>query len=143
MFITTGIADQPGEVVLETKYTLNSKSNLRLHPAKSGWIELRLVRAGFAFISLYRYRDDQPWQVLDRYYLQQMPPTLQVGFNGYTASTGGPEDLRLQVDYIRLMPVRQPMITGDHYRDWYRNVTGNRLTDYATSNAEVLELIGD
>jgi hypothetical protein len=143
LFINTGVAEVAGQTVLESKYTLNSKSNLRLHSAKPGWIELRLVRAGFAFISLYRYQPNEPWQLLDRYYLQQMPPTLQVGFNGYTASAGGPEDLKLQVDYIQLMPAKVKMLTGDYGKDWYQNVSANRLTDFATSNDEVLKLIGD
>lgn len=143
LFINTGVAEVPGQTVLESKYTLNSKSNLRLHPAQQGWIELRLVRAGFAFISLYRYQDKDPWQLLDRYYLQQMPPTVQIGFNGYTASAGGPEDLTLQVDYIKLMPPQVKMFTGNHAKDWYQNVSSNRLTDFATSNEEVLKLIGN
>lgn len=143
LFINTGVAEVPGQTVLESKYTLNSKSNLRLHPAEQGWIELRVVRAGFAFISLYRYQDRAPWQVLDRYYLQQMPPTVQLGFNGYTASAGGPEDLKLQVDHIQLMPPKVKMLTGNHGQDWYQNVTSNKLTDFNTSNAEVLSLLGD
>jgi hypothetical protein len=143
LFINTGIAEVPGQTVLESKYTLNSKSNLRLHPAQQGWIELRLVRAGFAFISLYRYQDKEPWQLLDRYYLQQMPATVQVGFNSYTASAGGPEDLKLQVDYIKLMPPKVKMLTGNHAQDWYQNVSSNKLTDFATSNTEVLKLIGN
>lgn len=143
LFINTGVAEIPGQTVLESKYTLNSKSNLRLHPAQQGWIELRLVRAGFAFISLYRYQDNAPWQVLDRYYLQQMPATVQLGFNGYTASAGGPEDLKLQVDYIKFMPGKLNMLTADHYKTWYQNVSSNKLTDFNTSNAELLTLIGD
>lgn len=143
LFINTGVAEMMGQTVLESKYTLNSKSNLRLHPAKPGWIELRLVRAGFAFISLYRYQDAEPWQVLDRYYLQQMPTTVQLGFNGYTASAGGPEDLKLQVDWIQLQPAKLKLLTGSHAENWYQNVTANRLTDFNTSNAELLALIGD
>lgn len=143
IFINTGVAEIPGQTVLESKYTLNSKSNLRLHSAQPGWIELRLVRSGFAFISLYRYKDSDPWQVLDRYYLQQMPQTVQLGFNGYTASAGGPEDLKLQVDYIKLSPAKVKMLTGDQGHDWYKNVSSNMLTDFNTSNAEVLALIGD
>lgn len=143
LFINTGIAEVADQTVLESKYTLNSKSNLRLHPAKDGWIELRVVRAGFAFISLYRYQDSEPWQVLDRYYLQQIPATVQLGFNGYTASAGGPEDLTLQVDYIRMMPAKVTMLTGDYGKDWYQNVSANKLTDFATSNEEVLKLIGN
>jgi hypothetical protein len=36
LFLTTGVADAPGRPVFETKTTLDSRSTLRLHPARAG-----------------------------------------------------------------------------------------------------------
>lgn len=146
LFINTGVADKLGQQVVESKYTLNSKSSLKLRNAKTGWVELRMVRVGFVFISMYRFEGEQAWTLQDRYYIQDWPMQLQVGVNGYT---GEQADMLLQVDYIRF---KKPTVSygparfekpSDRYEYWYKNVSENNLADYTLSNEAVLKLLGD
>jgi len=146
LFVNTGVADKLGQQVVESKYTLNSKSNLKLRNAKTGWVELRMVRVGFVFVSMYRFEGEQSWTLQDRYYIQDWPMQLQVGINGYT---GDKPDMLLQVDYIRF---KKPTVSfgpakfekpSDRYEYWYKNVSENNLADYSVSNETVLKLLGD
>jgi hypothetical protein len=143
LFLNTGVAEVQGKQVIESKYTLNSNSNLKLREARSEWVTLRVVRVGHAFISLYKYDGDKNWTVQDRYYIQQWSPFLQVGVNGYTGSAGGKNDLRIEVDYIRFRAPKTTYNTGDGFKDWYFNVSQNSLTDYSLTNQELLKIIGD
>lgn len=52
-------------------------------PAKSGWVELRIVRVGPSFILLSKY-DGEAWQVRERFHRSDLPRNVQVGFNVYT-----------------------------------------------------------
>ncbi|EMR01132.1 DUF1349 domain-containing protein [Cesiribacter andamanensis] len=162
-FITTGVAANAGEQVIESKYTLNSKSNLKLRPARAEWITLRAVRVGHAFILLYQYEGEH-WQVHERFYIADWPPVLQVGINGYTNSealpqevrfgdalqqnstvyTGiGKNDLRLLVDWVQFkMPVVSFSETN-RAMEWYNNVARNTLTDYSLTNEALLAMLGD
>lgn len=124
VFITTGIADRLNRPVFETKTTVNSDSRLRLHNARSGWLELRLARIGANFILLYRYEGEAEWVIQERFYREDMPETLQVGLVAYTdwltadhldpetfnttLITDGTPDLVVEVDYIRFAPVNAP-----------------------------------
>lgn len=162
-FITTGAAAVAGEQVIESKYTLNSKSNLKLRPAQTGWITLRAVRVGHSFVLLYRY-DGQPWQVHERFYIADWPPLLQVGINAYTNSEAlppavrfgdpleqnstvykdlGKPDLRLTLDWVRFQQPALSFSDKDRGVNWYNNVSKNNLTDYSISNEALLAMLGD
>lgn len=165
MFMTTGVAEEANKQVIETKYTLNSKSNLKLRDAKAGWITLRIVRVGNAFIMLYKYDADKSWTVHDRFYLVDWPQTLQVGLNGYTNSNAVPSsilwgdpfkfnnetfdhlgkpDFKLSVDFVK---VKKPKINydvpGNPGKQWLNQVYSNKLVDYTITNSELLKMIGD
>jgi hypothetical protein len=103
LFLNFGAAEIPGKQVIESKYTLNSKSNLKLRDAQAEWITLRAVRVGHAYITLYKYDNDKSWTVQDRYYIQQWPPVLQVGVNGYTGSAGGKNDFAFNRGFYPLL----------------------------------------
>lgn len=164
MFMTTGVAEESGKQVIETKYTLNSRSNLKLRDAKAEWITLRVVRVGNAFIMLYKYDNDKTWTVHDRFYLVDWPPVLQVGLNCYTNSMAVPSnilwgdpykfnneqfdhlgkcDFRLSVDFVHFGKPAVNYSASNPGQQWLNNVYTNRLVDYSVSNAEILNLLGD
>ncbi|MBT1696359.1 DUF1349 domain-containing protein [Fulvivirgaceae bacterium PWU4] len=165
LFMTTGVAEVPGKQVVETKYTLNSRSNLKLRDAKADWITLRIVRVGHAFILLTKYDNDKAWTVQDRFYIADWPPVLQVGFNAYTNSMAvpgnilwgdpfrfnseifdhlGKVDFRLTVDFITFKKTRQSFqVAGSPGQTWLNQVSKNTLADHAVSNEEILSLLGD
>ncbi|MBC5775338.1 DUF1349 domain-containing protein [Pontibacter sp. KCTC 32443] len=159
MFMTTGIAEELGKPVIETKKTISSHSSLKLRPAKLDWIEMRLVRVGPSFVLLYKYDNDKTWTVRERFYNVDMPRTLQVGLIGYTNSYAvdnkikfgdpvtynnttydhlGNPDLAVRVDYIRF---QKPKV--EFGKSWLASVAENNLTDYSLSNDELLKLVGN
>jgi hypothetical protein len=83
LFITTGVADDVSAPVFETKTTVASRSRLRLHPAKAGWVELRIARTGATFVLASRY-DGEGWVERARFERADLPATVQVGLNAYT-----------------------------------------------------------
>ena len=119
LFITTGVADDLDRPVIETKSTVNSRSALRLHPARAGWMELRITRRGAAFELASRY-DGEDWIPRARFDRPDLPATVHVGLNAYsdwwtakslhgdplkfdtTVLADGKPDLRLRVDWIRV-----------------------------------------
>jgi hypothetical protein len=121
LFLTTGIAEEPGKPVFETKTTVNSRSRLKLHPARAGWVELRIDRAGPTFTLLYRYPGED-WVTLERFERPDLPKEVQVGLNVYTdwysardlhedplrfnstVIKEGKPDLVTLVDYVRFGP---------------------------------------
>jgi len=155
-FITTGVGQVAGELMFETKATYNSFSSLKLRAAATGWVELRLVRVGMAFVALSR-QDGGPWVVRDRFYRMENRPEIQVGLVAYTTSPdsapSGPEDpqainnalnttarvdMLMDVDWIRFS---RPKLAAR--RDWYGQVSANPLAEAALSDEEILALIGD
>lgn len=118
LFITTGVADDVAQLVIETKSTRHSVSRLRLHQARAGWVELRITRRGAAFELASRW-DGEEWVVRDRFDRPDLPPAVQVGLNAYTdwySTTAlqsdprrfnttvvkdGKPDLGVRVDWIR------------------------------------------
>lgn len=119
IFLTTGYAIDSRNPVFETKTTINSKSELQLHPARREWVELRIKREGHVF-TLYSKYDDGDWKELERFERLDMPAMVQVGLNAYTDfySAGqelmndvkkynttvvkyGNPDLLVKVDFIR------------------------------------------
>lgn len=159
LFMTTGIAEELGKPVIETKKTINSRSSLKLRPAKLDWIEMRMVRVGPSFILLYKYDQDKQWTVQERFYNVDMPQTLQVGLIGYTNSYAvenkvkfgdtytynntiydhlGNPDLAVRADYIRFL---KPKVNFG--QTWLASVADNNLTDYSLSNEQLLKMLGD
>lgn len=147
LFITTGVADRVDQPVFESKTTVNSRSNLKLRPAKPGWAELGIARIGPTFLLLVR-QGEEPWRIHERFYRMDLPRTVQVGLIAYTDwdSAGelqrdpqrfnttvlqnGRPDLVARVDWVRHRVL--PMPRG-------RDI--GALTDYAVSDAELLALI--
>lgn len=163
LFLTTGVAQEPGKQVIESKYTLNSKSNLKLRDARAEWISLRIVRVGNSFVLLYKYDADKKWTVHERFYIADLPPVMQIGFNCYTNSeavdakvrftdpftfnntvyTAGKPDMRLTADYVRFSKPKVSFQGADPGQSWLNNVSKNNLTDYSLSNEKLAALLGD
>ena len=163
LFFTTGIAEPKSSAVFEVKTTSNSVSNLKLRPAKEGWVELRIVRIQASFILLYRYPSEE-WTIIEHFYRPLMPHHLQVGINAYsgwneipdnvkrdplvfnkTLQKEVPTDMLLQVDYIRFS---RPVIDQDKLKSFavpgFRApyyTLGNLLTDYSITNEQLLQLL--
>ena len=147
MFLTTGVANDASKPVFETKTTVNSRSNLRLAPARDGWVELRMVRVGPSFIFLSRY-EGEPWQVRERFYRMDFARTAQVGLCAYTGWNSAQDmhndpakfnatvlkdrraDVILEVDWIRFS---RPSLTG---------VDPMTLSDAKTTDAEIVARFG-
>ena len=148
LFLTTGTGDRP-EPMFETKSTVNSRSNLKLRPAKAGWVELRIVRLRDAFVLLRRLEGQTAWTVQERFLRRDLPPTLEVGLAAYTdwdsaerfwrdprafnttRITDGRPDLRVTVDWIRF---RRPALAEGFWPE--------TLTDYSVSNDDVARALG-
>lgn len=148
LFLTTGIAFEKGKPVFETKSTVNSRSNLKLAPAKAGWVELRIVRVGPNFILLSRYEGEK-WQVRERFFRTDLPRTLQVGLNVYTGWDSA-QDFQNDPDGFNTTVLKDRRADAILEVDWVRferpslpegtNVMA--LTDWATSEAQLLALFG-
>lgn len=155
-FITTGVAHEPGKAVTETKGTYNSYSSLKIRPAQSGWLELRLVRVGMALFALARPDGNSPWVIRDRFYRMEASPSIQIGIVAYAASEavpGGPDrpekqnrevlkdapvDASVDVDWIRFS---RPKLSTKP--DWYSQVSGaNLLAEPGLSDADILSALG-
>lgn len=93
IFLTTGLADELGTPVFETKTTRASRSVLELHPAQLDWVELRIVREGSVFQLSYKYNGAE-WTPLKSYDRPDLPDVLQVGLNAYTDFYSAPRSLR-------------------------------------------------
>jgi len=165
LFITTGIAEPKGVPMFEVKTTNNSMSNLKLRPARKGWVELRVVRVQASFIMMYRY-EGEPWTILERFYRPLMPPQVQVGLNAYsgwnqlpmdvsrdpqkhnaTLLKDIPTDLLFQVDYVHfqkpaLNEVKLNALAQKGFQAGYYT-PANLLTDFNVSNEQVLEIVGN
>ncbi|MBO9565794.1 MAG: hypothetical protein J7621_23660 [Niastella sp.] len=165
LFFTTGIAEPTGVAMFEVKSTNNSLSNLKLRPAKAGWVELRIVRVQASFILLYRYSEGEPWTVIERFYRPLLPAELQVGINAYSGWNGIPAqvkgdpatfnrtlvndvaaDMVVEADYIRFArPVLNMEKLGALRASGFQApyyTAGNLLTDHSVSNEMVLDIIG-
>jgi hypothetical protein len=163
LFLTTGIAEPKGSPVVEAKSTNNSMSNLKLRPAKEGWVELRIVRVNASFILMYRY-EGEVWTIVDRLYRPLMPFKLQVGINAYSGWNALPADVKrdpklhnasvlkdiptdmvVQVDYLhfarpslnreKLNAYIKPGFQAPYY------TPGNLLTDYSISNSDLVQIL--
>ena len=118
VFVSNGFGSNPPIPNFETKTTVNSQSTLVLHPADTGWVEIRMTRQGATFAMSRRY-SGQNWVDLISYSRADMNiDTLEVGLECYTdwqtvsayggnpfsfdtlKVTGGVPDLQVWVDYI-------------------------------------------
>lgn len=152
LFITTGTAEAPGVPVFETKSTVNSGSNLKLRPARAGWMELRIVRLREVFLLLSRM-PGEGWRVRERVLRRDMPwAEVQVGIVAYSDGTNvtppmrdprvhntmapaaragvGRPDLAARVDYVRF---RRPPVLVGVAPDW--------LVDHEVREAAILEFL--
>ena len=150
LFFTTGVADPVTQPVFESKTTGNSKSNLKLRPAKTGWVELGIARVRSAFILVYRFDGETKWTVHERFHRRDLPRTLQVGINAYSGgytheeqdpfkfntmqSKNGKADLVLNVDYMRFRRLNYEVASP--------RSDASELTDYSLTNDELLKKLG-
>lgn len=128
VFITSGVADDPGEPNLETKTTDDSHSRLTLQPIAAGWTDLAVVRAGEVFVMLFREPDGE-WTVSDAFVRPDLPRTVQLGVVVYTdwedmtdfhADADGyhrtvlrrKPDLRASVDHVSARPLPKRLDVG-------------------------------
>lgn len=146
MFLTTGIAHETGKPVFETKTTVNSRSNLRLQPAREGWVELRVVRVGPSFVFMSRY-DGEPWQVRERFYRSDFARSVQVGFCAYTGWNSATDLQNDPITFNRtVLKDRRADLVMDV--DWVRferptaKVDPMKLTDRAMSDEDIVKIFG-
>jgi hypothetical protein len=102
---TTGAVS--GAPVFERKTTARSASVLRLIPARTGWVELRVARIGSVFFLLRRYPGER-WAYAARYVRADLPRTLQVGLDAQSGYGNDFADLVAQVDYVHFAPTAVP-----------------------------------
>jgi hypothetical protein len=102
---TTGAV--AGATVFERKTTARSSSVLRLLPARTGWLELRVVRLGSVFLLLHRYPDGR-WVYAARYFRPDLPRMLEVGIDAQSGYGVDFADLVAQVDYVHFAPTGVP-----------------------------------
>lgn len=119
LFVTTGVAQEPGVPVFETKTTVNSQSRLQLHPACAGPVQLRITRIGSRF-TLRGQCGAGEWRELASFDRPDMPALVQVGIAAYTdwdtmqarygddaaafnakGIADGAPDLAVRVDWVR------------------------------------------
>jgi hypothetical protein len=96
-----------GRSVFERKTTQAGHSVLVLHPAPTGWLELRQVRIGNRFY-LLRRADGGKWILHWRYVRRDLPKTLQVGFDAQSGTGDDHADLLARVDYVHFAPTGVP-----------------------------------
>ncbi len=121
IFFSIGSATAPGQPQFEIKTTYNSQSTLKIYPAKSNWVTLKIVRISEIFTLLYQFEGEE-WKILDHFIRPDLPDTLQIGITAYsdwpsvskiypnfeeynkngTKKDGG--DLRAYFDYISIEP---------------------------------------
>lgn len=123
MFFSIGSATEPGTPQFEIKSTFNSRSTLKIYPAKAKWVELKIVRVSEVFTLLFKYEGEE-WQILDQFIRPDLPESLQLGITAYadwpsvseiypdyeTYNKKGTKadrgDLRAYFDYISIEPAK-------------------------------------
>lgn len=83
VFLSTGAANNPGSYQYEVKSTLNSQSMLYISNGAPARSSIQVARLGPHLILLRRGQGGI-WQVHQRYFRPDMPPTLQAGLTVYT-----------------------------------------------------------
>src|SRR6266511_2817355 len=100
-----------GRSVFERKSTRSATSILVLNPAPTGWLELRQVRIGNSFYLLRRAEGGR-WVVHWTYVRQDLPASLQVGFDAQSGSGDDHADLLAHVDYVHYAPTNLRRVYG-------------------------------
>jgi hypothetical protein len=93
--------------VFERKTTTRSTSILELQPARTGWLELRVVRLGAVFLLLHRYPDGG-WLYDGQYRRPDLPKTVEVGIDAQSGWGVDFADLVAHVDYVRFAETGLP-----------------------------------
>ena len=83
LFFSVGTAAPAGEPHYEVKTTTNSLSTLKILPAQSGPVDLRIARHGELFTLLAR-PEGSDWAVVDQIIRPDMPHILNVGLTAYS-----------------------------------------------------------
>ncbi|NJB71750.1 hypothetical protein GGR42_002212 [Saonia flava] len=98
------VNDGMDEVGVEHKSTTNGNSSYEAIPESSSNHELRMVRSGSTFSLYSRDINASDWNLVITYERPDLPNTLQVGFNIYTAisSSSSTADLRVICENISL-----------------------------------------
>ena len=120
VYINTGRGKEP-EWVIDSKYTINSKSTFINTKSKSDWIELRIVRIHSLFITMYKFPNEK-WTIYQKYLLDKLPNKLQSGINVSANATFAfnkpfaefnttnydsiDTDMKVKVDYVRYHTVK-------------------------------------
>lgn len=92
----------PSGLGYETKNTNNSDSPFEPIADGSADHELRICRDGSTFRLYQRAIGAQTWNLAQTYERPDLPPTLQVGLNIYTAQSGNLADLRVIYEQVQL-----------------------------------------
>ncbi|MEM6669490.1 MAG: hypothetical protein AAF661_09755 [Pseudomonadota bacterium] len=83
LFFSIGTSAPAGTPQFEIKTTTNSLSTLKIHPAPTGWVELRVARHAELFTLLHRAEGEADWAVADQMIRPDLPQTLNVGLTAY------------------------------------------------------------
>ena len=83
VFLSLGAANTPGTYQYEVKTTLNSQSTLYISNGAPARASIQVARIGPHLILMQREQGGV-WQVHQRYFRPDMPPTLQAGLTVYT-----------------------------------------------------------
>lgn len=154
LFLTTGLMEDVRQPAFETKSTMNSRSNLRFHPAKGGWVELRIIHIGDDFLLLSRYENEK-WEILRGFQRPDLSDSLQVGLNAYTGWNVLPASYKQDVrKYNETLPenVEGDLIVLSDYIRFGRSVVTKEdlkaagivsITDPGQNQQQLLSLLGD
>ncbi|MEO1088989.1 MAG: hypothetical protein AAFX81_00005 [Pseudomonadota bacterium] len=83
LFFSIGTSAPAGTPQFEIKTTTNSLSTLKIRPAPTGWVELRLARHAELFTLLHRAEGEAAWTVADQMIRPDLPLVLNVGLTAY------------------------------------------------------------
>lgn len=93
--------------VFERKTTVNGTSVLKLSPAATGWVDLRVARVGSHFVFLRRAVGGK-WQHHWSYVRTDLPRSLLVGVDSFSGYEDTKADLVSHVDHIRFAATGVP-----------------------------------
>jgi hypothetical protein len=93
--------------VFERKTTVNGTSVLKLSPAPTGWVELRVARVGSRFLFLRRPAGGT-WQHHWSYVRTDLPRSLLVGVDSFSGYEDTKADLVSHVDYVKFASTGVP-----------------------------------
>lgn len=147
IYLSMGMANDPGSYQFEVKTTRNSVSSLDVDAGAASAL-LQIARVGEYFLIL-RKLEGQDWEVYRRYHRPDMPEILQVGMTAYTdwgpvelmdplthnrsEIDGHNPDLNAAVDYFRF---RRPRISS--------SLAGADFSDrLAMPDEQIVRLFGD